>query len=317
MKIAIIFLNTGGPNKASDVKPFLYNFFSDKNIITLNRPLRDLVKFLIVNLKWKNSVKNYSLMQYDGGSPLLQNTKNQVNAVQNLLEKMNDGNEYKCFVGMRYWHPFISESMTKIIDYKPDKIIVFPLYPHYSFSTTKSAFEEVQKFVKNIKTHYISCFFANEGFINAHLDIIKKHAKKEICEGNTLIFIAHGIPLSYVKNGDPYYNQIQNSMMEIVYKLKKELKTEINYDLCFQSRVGKLEWLKPYAEDVLPNYKGKKVVLLPISFVSEHIETLVELDVEYSHIAKEFGVLEYKRLPTLSENELFIDFIAKEIIKYV
>lgn len=313
-KTAIILLNIGGPDSLNSVRPFLYNFFSDKNIINLPALPRKIIAFLISSFRYKKSSKNYA--KIGGKSPLLENTLLQANALEQALGKASP-NEFKCFIAMRYWHPMTPETINAVIEYDPDEIILLPLYPQYSFATTKSSFEEWDKCFKNvnIKVRKIISYESHPLFIKAHAESIIDGAKEILVRGGVLIFSAHGIPKNFVERGDPYEAQTNKTVNAIIFYIEKKLGQKVEYELCYQSRVGKLEWLRPYLKDTLPKYSAMDVIIVPISFVSEHIETLEELDVEYRTIAQDLGIKSYTRIGALGTNEDFINCLADLVLK--
>ena len=305
-KTAVVLFNIGGPDKTQDVRKFLLNFFSDRNIIALPNPFRKMLAILISSTRYKESAKNYFEIHKDGGSPLLQNTKEQMDALENSL-----GDGFKVFICMRYWHPFTCDVVKEVLNYAPDEVVLLPLYPQYSFATTRSSFEEWYKFFPKhslIKQREIVSYHNHPLYIESWCNRIRESLEQmPVCD--VILFSAHGIPVSYVKKGDPYQRQIKESV-ELIMKHFDGHK----FTLCYQSRVGKLEWLRPYFSDEIENWKGKKILVVPISFVSEHVETLFELDIEYREVAEHVGVLDYKVCKTPGENHSFISCL-KDLVK--
>ncbi len=312
-KIAIILFNLGGPDGLNSVRPFLYNLFSDKWIIRAPYFIRKLIALFISCTRVKLAKENYSLM--GGKSPLLQETQKQSKALEQELRKI--GIQYfEIFISMRYWHPFSYEVVERIKKYEPDKIVYLPLYPQASSSTTLSSFEDFDNELQNTypgkDVRKIGCYFNDEGFILSHVELIKEALKP--LEGNgaiRILFSAHSIPKKFVKQGDPYEWQINMTYNAI----KKELKN-IDHQtiLCYQSKVGPIEWLSPSTEEEVEvaAKEGMNILVVPIAFVSEHIETLVELDIEYKSIAEKYGV-KYHRVKALGDNEIFIKSLARYV----
>jgi ferrochelatase len=311
MKIAVILFNLGGPDKLESVKPFLFNLFNDKAIITAPNPFRFLIAKLISSKREKTAQEIYSHL--NGKSPILEETLAQKTALEKELIKNDNKNSYKCFIAMRYWHPRAEDVIKEVKKYKADKIILLPLYPQFSTTTSNSSINEWQEEAKkqNLKTATITicCYPKDDLFIKAHTDLIKKHLKKIKNKNYRILFSAHGLPQKIIENGDPYEWQIR----ETTHKIIKELNIKnLDYINCFQSKVGPLKWLEPSTEtEIIRAGKDKKsLILVPIAFISEHSETLVELDIEYKELADANKVKEYIRIPTLSVNKYFISSLA-------
>ena len=314
MKKAIILFNLGGPDKLENVEPFLFNLFNDPAILNLPTFLRYPLAKLISNRRAPVAKKIYE--EIGGSSPILKLTKDQANALEKKLNQNQTTNNYKCFIVMRCWHPRATEVIKDVQSYAPDEIILMPLYPQYSAATSGSSMKEWRDVCKkdnyNIKTSAICCYPTDKNFINAHTkEIIKKI---EDLKNFKLIFSAHGLPEKNIKNGDPYQWQIEQSVKKIIENLNYE---NLDWILSYQSRVGPLKWIGPSTDDVIvENSKiGKHIVLVPIAFVSEHSETLVELDVEYKKLAQDNGCKQYTRVPALGINEDFISAMSELIIK--
>tara|TARA_B110001454_G_scaffold16628_1_gene15033 strand:- start:74 stop:817 length:744 start_codon:yes stop_codon:yes gene_type:complete len=217
---------------------------------------------------------------------------------------------------MRCWHPRANEVIKNVQSYRPDEIILMPLYPQYSAATSGSSIKEWKDVCKKnnyeIKTSTICCYPTDINFIKAHTKEITKKIKD--LKNFKLIFSAHGLPEKNIKKGDPYQWQIEQSVKRIVENLKIE---NLDWILSYQSRVGPLKWIGPSTDDVIvKNSKiNKHIVLVPIAFVSEHSETLVELDIEYKKLAKDNGCKQYTRVPALGINEDFINAMSQLIIQ--
>jgi ferrochelatase len=393
-KTAIVLFNLGGPDTPEAVQPFLFNLFNDPAIIGLPSPFRTwLAKFI----SKKRAPKAQGIYNEIGGkSPILENTLAQANALESSLAGHG---QVKVFISMRYWHPLAGECVRKVKEYNPDHIILLPLYPQFSTTTTGSSFKEWDELAKmhelNTPTSHVCCYPAQREFVEAHAQLIrgrydeaKKHGAPRI------LFSAHGLPEKIVKRGDPYQMQVELGTQAVLEELRKHgllgssplegepnrthtmssmaqnserdlvggangaTKTDvgaggeipptksagntapqhrprgtadlappqggsarspadIDYVNCYQSRVGPLKWIGPSTEDELrrAGADGVPVVLVPIAFVSEHSETLVELDIEYKHLAEEAGVKHYARVPTLSTDAHFIAALADICLK--
>jgi ferrochelatase len=314
MKKAIILFNLGGPDKLENVEPFLFNLFNDPAILNLPTFLRYPLAKLISNRRAPVAKKIYA--ELGGSSPILKLTKEQSNALEIKLNQTQEEDEYKCFIIMRCWNPRAEDVIKDIQLYAPDEVVLMPLYPQYSAATSGSSIKEWKDVCRknnyHVKTSTICCYPTDQNFINAHTrEIIKKI--KDL-KNFKLIFSAHGLPEKNIKKGDPYQWQVEQSVEKIVENLDDE---NLDWILSYQSRVGPLKWIGPSTETIIiENSKiGKHIVLVPIAFVSEHSETLVELDIEYKEIADANGCKNYTRIPALGINEDFIKAMSELIIK--
>jgi ferrochelatase len=314
MKKAIILFNLGGPDKIENVEPFLFNLFNDPAILNLPTFLRYPLAKLISNRRAPVAKKIYA--ELGGSSPILKLTKEQSNALEIKLNRTQTEDEYKCFIVMRCWNPRAKDVIKDVQLYNPGEVVLMPLYPQYSAATSGSSIKEWKDICKknnyNIKTSTICCYPTDQNFINAHTKEIIKKIKD--LKSFKLIFSAHGLPEKNIKKGDPYQWQVEQAVQKIVENLNIE---NLDWILSYQSRVGPLKWIGPSTEDIIiENSKiGKHIVLVPIAFVSEHSETLVELDIEYKEIADANGCKNYTRVPALGINEDFIKAMSELIIK--
>ena len=313
MKKAVILFNLGGPDKLENVQPFLFNLFNDPAILNLPKFFRYPLAKLISNRRTPTAKKIYQ--ELGGSSPILKLTKEQSQALELKLNNDDQTLEYKCFIVMRCWHPRAEEVVKNVRDFNPDEIVLMPLYPQYSAATSGSSIKEWKDICKKnnlkIKTSAICCYQTDENFILAHKEEIIK--KINNLENFKLIFSAHGLPEKNIKKGDPYQWQVEQSVNKIIKSLDIE---NLDWVLSYQSRVGPLKWIGPSTEDIIvENSKlGKHIVLVPIAFVSEHSETLVELDIEYKELAFINGCKNYTRVPALGTNENYIKAMSNLII---
>ena len=314
MKKAVILFNLGGPDKLENVEPFLFNLFNDPAILNLPTLLRYPLAKLISNRRAPTAKKIYE--ELGGASPILKLTMDQSNQLETKLNQCDGENEYKCFIVMRCWHPRAEKVINNVRSYNPEEVILLPLYPQYSAATSGSSIKEWHDVCKKnnykIKTSTICCYPTDISFVKSHVNQIKR--KIENLNNYKLIFSAHGLPEKNIKKGDPYQWQVEQSVKKIVENLNIE---NLDWILSYQSRVGPLKWIGPSTEDIIvENSKlGKHIVLVPIAFVSEHSETLVELDIEYKEIANANGCKNYTRVPALGINENFIKSMSELIIK--
>ena len=313
MKKAIILFNLGGPDSLENVEPFLFNLFYDPAILNLPKFLRFPLAKLISNRRAPTAKKIYE--ELGGSSPILKLTKDQSNKLEKTLNETDGQNIYKCFIVMRCWHPRAEKVIDDVRNFHPEEVVLLPLYPQFSAATSGSSIKEWNDVcLKNdykVKTSTICCYPTELDFIEAHIDEIKNKIKS--FDGYKLIFSAHGLPEKNIKKGDPYQWQVEQSVEKIVNKIDDK---KLDWILSYQSRVGPLKWIGPSTEDVIiENSKlGKKIILVPIAFVSEHSETLVELDIEYKELADKNGCVEYVRIPALGINTNFINALSNLII---
>lgn len=313
-KIAIVLFNLGGPDSKRSVKPFLFNLFNDKYIITLPKFLRYLVAWFISFRREKTAQKIYSYL--GDKSPILDETKAQADSLKKSLKDSLES-DYKVFICMRHWYPMSGEVVKDIIDYNPEEVILLPLYPQFSTTTTLSSIEDfsskIQKKLPNILYKTICCYPKDKNFIQSHVDlIVRSLGKIEDKDNYRILFSAHGLPKKIVESGDPYQWQVENTVQAIIDQLPF---SGIDYRISYQSRVGPLEWIGPNTEDEIEKAgkEQKELMIVPVAFVSEHSETLVELDIEYKVIADKYS-MNYVRVPTLSVNNHFVDSLKNMVI---
>jgi protoporphyrin/coproporphyrin ferrochelatase len=310
MKVAVVLFNLGGPDSPEAVEPFLRNLFSDPAIIALPAIVRLPLARLIARRRAPVARKIYD--HIGGRSPIFEETRKQADALAVALSA--DGTEAKCFIAMRCWHPFSDGAARAVKAFNPDKIVLLPLYPQFSTATSASSLKDWSRAAKTAKlekpTSSICCYPDEAGFVAA--------AAARIAETMTgapadvsyrLLLSAHGLPKRTIAKGDPYQWQVERSAAAIVEKLAMP---QLEPVVCYQSRVGPLEWIGPStdAEIRRAGADGKGVVVFPVAFVSEHSETLVELDIEYAKLAQESGVKDYRRAPTVGAGPPFIEGLA-------
>ena len=313
MKKAVILFNLGGPDKLESVEPFLFNLFNDPEIISIPSIFRyPLAKFIS---KRRAPIAKNIYKEIGNKSPILELTQEQATILENNLSSKGD---YKCFVAMRCWHPRASEVIKKVKEFNPDEIILLPLYPQFSAATSGSSINEWKYLCKkenyNIKTKIICCYPTANYFIESHVNLIKKTLNKIENKNFKLLFSAHGLPEIKIKKGDPYQWQVEESVKAIMTKLKGE---NLDYVISYQSRVGPLKWIGPSTDAEIIKYSKEKkgIIIVPIAFVSEHSETLVELDIEYKKLAEENGCSFYKRVEALGIEENFIKALTELVLQ--
>ncbi len=315
----VLILNFGGPETTADVEIFLRNLFSDTFGIRFGTPAF-FQRFLAKKISKKRApsvIEKYD--EIGGGSPLVPTTKALVNLLSLELPQLN------FHIAMRYTPPYTEDVILDLHRQGVKDLLLLPLYPHFSYATTGSSFYAIAQTLRELdisasqmRFRSICCFYENERYIKAQAEMVRRGLQQISKDLNTvLLFSAHGIPEKYVNQGDPYQLQIETSVDLIV----KELQWKGEYQLAYQSRVGPQKWLDPDVEVVLESYKDtdKALLIIPISFVSDHIETLHELDIEYKEIADEFNIEHYYRAPVFNEDAAFIaclkSLIEEELIK--
>ena len=318
-RIGILLLNLGGPNTLEDVRPFLYNLFADPEIIRLPSPLlQKPLAWLIATLRAKKSQENYK--KIGGGSPLRRITEDQAQALQEQLEQQ--GYETKVYIGMRYWHPFTEEAIAQIKSDHIEQLVVLPLYPQFSISTSGSSFRVLQQLwetdltLQSISYTVVPSWYDAPGYVEAMSTLLEQTLEQvQHPETAHIFFSAHGVPVSYVKeSGDPYQREIEHCTALIMNRVN----VSNPYTLAYQSRVGPVDWLQPYTEDAIQDLAQQgisELVVVPISFVSEHIETLEEIDQEYREVAETAGIETFARVPALNTHPTFIQALADLTIK--
>ncbi|MFO1247217.1 MAG: ferrochelatase [Alphaproteobacteria bacterium] len=310
MKLAVVMFNLGGPDSPEAVEPFLRNLFSDPAIISLPAIIRlPLARFIA---KRRAPIARKIYEQIGGSSPIFAETRKQADSLEAVLK--GDGIESKAFVSMRCWHPFSDGAAKAVKAFNPDKIVLLPLYPQYSTSTTASSIKDWHRAAKRAgltaPTSRVCCYPWDTGFVSASVATIRA-AMAGVPDGVSyrMLLSAHGLPKRMIDKGDPYQWQVEQSAAAIVKALDMP---QLEPVVCYQSKVGRLEWIGPAtdAEIERAGRDGKGVIVVPLAFVSEHSETLVELDIEYRHLAAQHGVPDYRRAATVSANPDFVQGLA-------
>ena len=321
-KIAVVLFNLGGPDSKNAIRPFLMNFFMDPNIIRVPIPLRCFIAWAIARRRTKKQAGE-SYHELGNRSPLLENSKLQAEALEHVLNKPASGALYKTFVCMRYWHPMSPQVVREVRDWGADEVVIIPLYPQFSTTTTwssmgvwnKAAFQAGYE----IPTSTLCCYPFNEGFIQASAEHIATEYQRARAEGHEKIRIlmsAHGLPKSVIRDGDPYQWQCEETARRVIARVAEMLKIDmsaLDWLNCYQSRVGPQKWIGPATEDELKRAGQDKtaVLIYPHAFTQEHVETLVELDIEYREEAEHFGVPGYYRAKTVGTHPAFIEGLAQ------
>jgi ferrochelatase len=311
-RVAIVLFNLGGPDRPEAVWPFLRNLFSDPAILRVPFFVRFFLARYIARSRWWAAMTNYQLL--GGRSPLLETTRVQARAIEAALPEL----EAKCFVAMRYWHPFSLQAARAVKSWRPDEVVLLPLYPQHSTTTTGSSLTAWRAAAARVglvaPTSAVCCYPTDAAFIAATLALIraeydKARAALDPSVPLRILFSAHGLPETIVRDGDPYQFQIEQTVAAIIAAWRRN---DLDWKICYQSRATPQRWLEPSTDsEVLRAGRDRTAVLVvPIAFTSEHSETLVELDVEYKELAHRNGVPGYFRVPTQQVDENFIGALA-------
>lgn len=309
-RIAVVLFNLGGPDTQEAVQPFLFNLFNDPAIIGLPNPFRFFLAKLISSRR--APVAKHIYQEMGGGSPLLPLTQAQADALKSGLADEWDA---EVFISMRYWHPRSDETAQKVKDFAPERVIALSLYPQYSTTTTASSFRDwkraAEKIGLKVPTDFVCAYPSERDFIVSHASLIRSHYEAAKAYGRPrILFSAHGLPEKVILGGDPYQRQVEETTQAVLKEMN--LGADVDYVNCYQSRVGPLKWIGPATDVEIPRggKDGVPLVVVPIAFVSEHSETLVELDIEYGKLARESGVPFYTRVPALGTEPHFIRALA-------
>ena len=312
--------NLGGPDSLQAVKPFLMNLFRDPAILRVPFFVRPILAAIIARARVKPATENYKIL--GGRSPLLEQT---IQQARGLEAELADEGDVRCFIAMRYWHPFATETVRKVKAYAPDRILLFPLYPQFSTTTTGSSLTDWREAAARAglvaPTTTLCCWHSDADFIAATAAIIRAHLTelRHKCGREVairILFSAHGLPEVIVRRGDPYQSQIERTAASLTRVLRSDADGDPAFDdvvVCYQSRATPQQWLTPSTDSEIERAgrDGIGLLVVPIAFVSEHSETLVELDVEYRELAEKVGVPFYSRVPTQNNDTAFLASLSR------
>ena len=314
-RTAVVLMNLGGPDSLDAVQPFLTNLFSDPAILRLPWLLRmPLARFIA---RGRSPIAREIYIKLGGASPLLANTEAQAQALDALL-----GPDYRSFIAMRYWRPTSADAAEAIAAWDPEEIVCLPLYPQLSMTTTASSLTAWRRAAADQGLHrptrIVCCYPDQAGFIEGIAGLVRPVLDRAFgfAKPPRLLLTAHGLPKKIVAAGDPYPSQVERTARAVVTALAS---SGLDWRVCYQSRVGPLEWIGPAtdAEIRRAGAEGVPLIVAPISFVSEHSETLVELDLDYREIAERCGVPAYFRVATVGVEGSFISGLAKLVSQAV
>ena len=312
-RVAVVLFNLGGPDRPEAIRPFLHNLFRDPAILRVPFFVRPVLARWIANARLAAARQNYALL--GGRSPLLDITQQQAEALATGLPEWDT----KCFIAMRYWHPFSEETAAAVRDWKPGQVVLLPLYPQYSSTTTGSSLTAWREAAASVglasDTTTLCCYPTDTGYISATAKLIASSwtaARAQLAADIRLrvLFSAHGLPEVIVRRGDPYRWQIEETVTKVVSEWSQP---GLDWVICYQSRATPQRWIGPSTEAEIERaaHDGVAVLVVPIAFTSEHSETLVELDVEYRALAERLGVPGYFRVPTQNADGAFIAALAR------
>jgi protoporphyrin/coproporphyrin ferrochelatase len=313
-KTAVLLLQMGGPDSIESVEPFLLNLFSDRDIIRIGPAfLQPLIARIIARRRAPKSIAFYE--QIGGKSPIRELTDLQARALEELL-----GPEFRCFTAMRYWRPSTIEALAAVKREGISRIVALSLYPHYSRATSGSSINELKRITAQagveFEVSYIDRFYDHPLYIEALAERVREGlARLGKGDGEHILFSAHSLPQSFIDGGDPYLDHILETVRLVMASFG-----DMSYHLSFQSRAGPVKWLEPSTEEMLKNLASAgcgNLLVVPLSFVSDHIETLYEIDIQYAQEAKALGIGNFQRAPALNDSPLFIECLADLVLKRV
>ncbi len=304
MSEAIVLLNMGGPNDLSEVKLFLHNMFNDPRIISAPAPIRRLIAWMIVRSRVAEATENYR--QLGGRSPIVGHTRA-------LASRLEEAAGVPVHFAMRYTPPFSEEVLRTIQAY--ERIYAIPLYPHHSVTTTASSFDALFAAAKRLgiqkeRIVTIDHYHLDPAYNDAILERIEEALAEEPAEGFDLIFSAHGLPQKVIERGDRYRTQIEEQVVYLKTRLKERGMEFARVHLAFQSRLGPIEWTRPYLDDTLKAIENRRVLLCPIAFTIDNSETEYELQKEYRQLAEELGFIDYRVAKAPNDHPRFVEALA-------
>ena len=308
MSQALLLLNMGGPNNIEEVELFLRNMFADKNILTMNSYIRQFIANIIISKRLEDVKENYLLL--GGRSPLPELTKQ-------IIYKLNERLDIPIYPAMRYVPPFADKALSLCQKEGVDELILFPMYPQYSTTTTLSSVEDIELRCEEMgyrpKITLIDPYYDDYDYIKASCEKIMEAMEGKDTKEYDLLLSAHGLPLSIIKAGDPYQNQIEGNASAIKTYLGSKGMEFHQIKLVYQSKVGSSAWLEPNLADVLRNPTHRKVLIFPLAFTLDNSETVFELDIEHREIADKIKYEEYIVASCMNDSDKFVEMIVKKV----
>jgi len=310
MSKALLLLNMGGPNTVEEVELFLRNMFADENILVMNPYLRKFVATIIINKRLDDVKENYKLL---GGKSPLPGLTNE------LIKKLDKVLDMPVYAAMRYVPPFADVALEKCQAQGIKELILFPMYPQYSTTTTYSSLEDIEKRCAVLgyepKITLIDPYYDDYDYIEASVEKIVEAMEGKNTQEYDLLLSAHGLPVSIIQAGDPYQNQVEGNASAIRMYLHERGITFNNIKLVYQSKVGSSDWLEPNLVDVLRNPRNRKVVIFPLAFTLDNSETIFELDIEHREIADKIKYDDYVVVSCMNSSQKFVDLIVDRVSK--
>ena len=306
-RTAVVLFNLGGPDSPAGIQPFLNNLFNDPAIVSIPWPLRPVLASVISHRRQSEAKKIYGAI--GGYSPLLENTRQQARALEAAL----DDDAIRVFVCMRYWHPMSEDAALEVAGFEPQRVVLLPLYPQFSTTTTASSMKEWVRSWKRhgyeVTTRAVCCWPRASGLVGSYAAAVRCALNDTAGQPARVLFSAHGLPEKIIRGGDPYQWQVEQTARAIVDDIGL---CDLDWTVCYQSRVGPLDWIGPSTDGEIDRAgrEGTGVIVVPVAFVSEHSETLVELDIEYRQRSRNAGCPFFRRIPTVSCDDIFIDGLA-------
>ncbi len=309
-RLAVVLFNLGGPDRPEAVRPFLRNLFSDPAIIAAPGFVRAPLAGLIAHSRERGAQASYALI--GGASPLLAATLAQATALEDALSRRRPEREVKVMTAMRYWPPLAEEAARAVESFSPDRLVLAPIYPQFSTTTTASSLDAWRREYRGVgQVATLCCWEVNDGLVQAHADLVRSTWEQAGRPKVRLLFSAHGVPQSAIRRGDPYQWQIERTCAAIAARLEVNLEWRV----CYQSKVGPTRWLGPSTVEEIQAAarEGLGVLIDPVAFVSDHVETLVEIDHDYRRLAGAAGVKDFLRCPAVGVHPAFIGGLADAV----
>ncbi len=313
-RVGIVLFQLGGPDSPEAIEPFLYNLFCDPDIIDFPfaRIGRKALAKLISTTRARKVQHHYATI--GGCSPIRRNTERQARALELELNRL--GVDARCFVAMRYWHPFTSEAIASVRQADCDEVVLLPLYPQYSSTTTGSSINEWRRqFHGNVRVDYVETFYRNTMYLDAVVEKVEEALRRfPSPERPEIVFSAHSVPVSVIQKGDPYQRQIETT----VQLLMERGRWNNPHRLCYQSKVGASKWLQPSLHQTLHTLAAERireVCIVPVAFVSDHVETLSEIDHEAREQAQRLGFTQFEMSAGLNDSPKFISALGQIVLR--
>ncbi|HTP36151.1 MAG TPA: ferrochelatase [Candidatus Acidoferrales bacterium] len=311
MRLGVVLFQLGGPDSLESIEPFLYNLFCDPDIIDFPfaRIARKPLARLISMNRAQHVAQHYA--RIGGKSPILENTARQAAALEAELRRCFDA---RVVVAMRYWHPFTAQAILQVEEFAPDELVLLPLYPQYSRTTTGSSLNEWSRHFQpdgwRPRVHVIEQFYEDPAYLETLVETVNRSLREFADPSDVdVIFSAHSVPIAVIEGGDPYQRHVERTVDRVWQRGQWPARRH----LCYQSKVGASRWLAPPMHETLRRLAAehrRHVLIVPVSFVSDHVETLYEIEIEHREQARELGIDDYRMTPGLNDSPSFIQALA-------